>query len=446
MDTFALFGNASASKIVYDFHRVGERQTERIRLMFTRISDNDVRDSANKGVYAALKIFEDTFQVSTGNHCLICEFADDDTNNTASGQSAGLAFCLKFAYELYQKKTDQKLPISIAATGELSSSGGDAKVNGISEINRKLMAAIDKLKAGDKIFYPDDNDKEIDSSLRDRILNHGIELYPIRSVKESILKLLELPIPDPDDSTPIEKKPKKRKLFWMTGIIVTLLIIVYFMFQPSCYDQVLYKLEYGKLIEAKEICESCLGESSEDSLLNVLYSTIKTNLNVLIDFEFLPKGLESEREVISLTKGASLSRILIQSQDGYRLKVIPQKGCFLYIFQFDSNNGLEKLFPLSDFKMNDHHLNAYTQYLIPGNNYLFYPSDPSHHGQITLYAVASPWQAKDVEEIFNKYESATVRNKTQYYEKLIERLHLRDLALKDEIKGIFYKREIFLQE
>lgn len=102
METLALFGDQSVSKIMMDFLSVSPKEKDRIQIK-DRMQDPDLSSSVEKGIIAGLILFEEITHIDPINYFVLCEFTDDIANQTATGQSAGLAFALKFVQALYAK-------------------------------------------------------------------------------------------------------------------------------------------------------------------------------------------------------------------------------------------------------------------------------------------------------------------------------------------------------
>lgn len=444
METFALFDDKSSSKILYDFHCVGKNEVHRVQIKCL-FQDRDVCRSAERGVWSALGLFESFFRPTGEDYFFLCEFADDEANDKASGQSAGLAFSLKFAHELYYKITNKKLNFSVAASGVLSDSTGDAKVNKVDKINEKLEAAYLKLTSGDKIFFPAHNEDQVRKSIKTKIMNKGIILCPVKTVEQAIGLLFGISTPH----TPkINRKTKIsfirliRPVLLITLILAILLVYI-FKNQSNCYDRIIHSLEYGNFYKAKNKIELCLKKAKNDVQINrfkELQYKLNSDLNSAIDFEYFIKFSNLD------TRQKQLQDISLSVHDGYRFKVLPEKNCYLYLLQFDSEKGVELLFPLTSFSVENHYILGKKMYTIPGGGNYFFLSDSTHQGLITLYFIASFWRARDIEELFQKYERAKVGEKHKYREKLIERIQKRSEEYDMDVKSIFYRKEFFLQE
>ncbi len=95
------------------------------------------------------------------------------------GSSGGLAFALA----AYCHFTGEDIGF-VAATGIIHAAGNRAKVTGVKGIGNKLEGALSVLPAGGQLFYPAENDAEIDEQLRQRLIAHDIALIPVVDISE----------------------------------------------------------------------------------------------------------------------------------------------------------------------------------------------------------------------------------------------------------------------
>ncbi len=100
------------------------------------------------------------------------------------GSSGGLAFALA----AYCHFTGENIGF-VAATGIIHVAGNRAKVTGVKGIGNKLEGALSVLPAGGQLFYPSENDVEIDEQLRQRFIAHDIALIPVVDISELLSSL-----------------------------------------------------------------------------------------------------------------------------------------------------------------------------------------------------------------------------------------------------------------
>lgn len=187
-ETFALFADATSSPIVLGFLEPEDTPLKPIPI---NVEDKQVLSSASNGFYAAYQVLTRLEVIRGDKYCFSYQFKANDLTFYALGESAGLAFCLKLAQEVSHRKTGERLPYSIAATGMISDGTEKAEVRGVSGINAKLEAALTCLQKGDKLFYPSQNEEDIGPELMAEAADKGIELIPVATVAQALQRLVE---------------------------------------------------------------------------------------------------------------------------------------------------------------------------------------------------------------------------------------------------------------
>lgn len=102
------------------------------------------------------------------------------------GASGGLAFVVS----AMEKFTGCDFG-PVAATGILQSTDLDAPLLNVKGIEEKLSAALELIPSGGQVFYPESNDYEVSTSLKDKFREKRIHLYAVRDVSETIDHLVE---------------------------------------------------------------------------------------------------------------------------------------------------------------------------------------------------------------------------------------------------------------
>jgi len=187
MDTFALFDDGSTGQIVMAFHNPEDLP---IKLVPINIPNRQIIESAESGFYAALQVMRD-MSYFTETYCISYQFRENEPTSYTRGRSAGLAFCLKFAQEIYHRESGSELPYTIAATGVVSDGTAMAEVKRVDALVVKLQGAMACLREGDKIFYPSENEEDIGSEIREESVRRNIELISVSTVEQAIRKLFE---------------------------------------------------------------------------------------------------------------------------------------------------------------------------------------------------------------------------------------------------------------
>lgn len=452
MPIYSLFNDKTFSHIKFDFLTVGERENvDRIQIKCF-FSDDAVINSAEKGIWSVYNRLAGRHLVHSGKkYYIVCEFDSDDVNKKVTGSSAGLAFALQFVQEILRIEKNYTIGYSIAVTGAVSDRTGRAKVQKVDSITEKIETAIQILKAGDKIIFPEANQIEVEESLRRKIIKKKIILCPVQTVDQALDIILE-------SYRSLEpKKEIKRTNFFIifksrtiqiaSVAVVIIIITMFFIFNKSSpedyYNKIIKNLESGEFESANKIYKDFLLSFADDTT-SIRWQSLKNyfvdELNLDIVFEYF----KEDSQLITTNK--SISDILLGTDDGYRFKITASYDCYLYILQIDSNNGVELLFPLSSFALKNHYLKKNIQYFIPGGDNYFYLSDYNHHGNILVYIIASSWRSLDIEKSFTDYEQSSSLNKLEKFESLVKHIEERKASTDAEIKGIYYSEEKLLQE
>lgn len=132
-----------------------------------------------------------------------------------TGESGGLAFAIALAKQVLEQD-----PGPVAATGEVKSGHGGGPVGAVKGIVAKLEAAGRLMPENGFVFYPKENDSDIQEGLRRSLTDKGLRLQPVSSVAEALGLLFELPEPQIKTGPP---PPKGRRTLLATGIILTLM-------------------------------------------------------------------------------------------------------------------------------------------------------------------------------------------------------------------------------
>ncbi len=197
MNTFALFDDATISPIVLGYYDPVEQP---LRADPINITDPEIVKSANNGFRAAFLIMRG-LGYCQARYCISYQFKEKGRSAYAHGQSAGLAFGLKFAIDAYSSYSGKPLGYSVAATGVVTEATQQAEVTRVEGINQKLKAAIANLKKGDKIFYPLDNDQDLEAHIKLQAANTGIELFAVHTVSQAVRRLFEK---HPEEEYPVQ--------------------------------------------------------------------------------------------------------------------------------------------------------------------------------------------------------------------------------------------------
>lgn len=315
MDIYALFDDGTSNRIVYSFY--DSDPGCRIKIDFPpSLSDAQVRNSADEGIVCAYHSLRRLRYIAEREDYYIrCRFDKTEVNAKALGSSAGLAFSLKFAQEIYRAKTGKVLDCSAAATGIIDETG--CRVGRVNDINPKFDAAIECLQHGGCFFYPADNEEEIDTDKKARAVQKGIELISVVTVDEAIKRLLPEKAPASLEKIPIElesahedqKKPSamiRTRRFFTVFILLIILPGLYFLLikplidnepPPKCQeDEFIYKKQY----EASQ--QEYLKYLENKQHFDELQLFVKSNSGVHVPIHFARLYMTNQPELAFIAK------------------------------------------------------------------------------------------------------------------------------------------------
>jgi len=440
---YALFDDGTADEIIFQYFGAPLSQDIPIRAYSNNIHDLDVQQSVHDGAAAALSNYEKNNKSIGERYCFAYKLFSDSTNQAITGKSAGLAFCLKFAQKLYKSAKTMEQGFSVAATGVIETDENQNSVKPVEKINKKLEGVLKTLDSGDMFIYPSGNEQDIDPKLVSACHKKGISVVTVETVEEAIHTLFDIE----SKGKPISKGlylKKMHKRFWLYLFIAALGLILYFLFfqinATSCYDKVISEIQNGEYLNARDLAEACLKKTYNDSL-DQLKNRLESPLNISADFIYIKNSEQNELE------NTTDSPLLLSTNDGYRFEIAAPENCYLYIFQFDSGIGSEKLFPLSAFILNQQYIEGNRINRIPGGENMFYLDDPEHHGTVSIFIVASPWRLTDIEMIYTKYEdSEGSEGQRNFRDALIDRIQSFSDLENSEIRCLFVKKLTFIQQ
>jgi hypothetical protein len=464
METYALFDDQSAHAISFTpLNVAAHEKVDRIQIK-SFLEDDAVNSSVTKGIWAAYSILEkislDNSSNGVGNflrfqpksmplipaskkYYIVCELDKSSLKRKVTGESAGLAFCLKFVqHVLLQQNSKYKMP-AMAATGILDDRLESAKIKKVESINDKIKAALSVSKYGDYFFYPLENEKEIDDELKMALAEKQIKAIAVDSVQEAVTVYIKA-------VNPALISRKIKSFIFNTTIMLLIFamasLAIVFMNKPTL-EKVRSKMEHGDFEQATELLQRINNLTLEEEKLEN-YELISEQINMPlfaeIKFEYFTSEDASDRG--KMEPLSSLSNVTFTLEDSYRFQVKPGADCYFYIFQFDSKSGAELLFPLAAFSTGNHYMQAEKKYDVPGGGNTFYLLDGTHQGTVTLYFLATVWRALDIEKAFESYQAARAVDKNKLRDKLLERLNQRIDTPDKGVNSVFVRKEYFLQK
>lgn len=454
MKTYALFDNQTASELLFEI--LPEKKME----IDVFAEDHSVKDSAEKGILAAYHIINNyDFPFNVGKYYIACEFAVDssarskiDLRRNVTGGSAGLAFGLKFVQELMELNGIKINEGSIAATGEITDHTSRARINAVNGIDKKIKAAMSVLNRNDWLLIPASNLNEINEKLIKQLDDKGIVLLPVSTVREVIEKYLDTHFRIKNgkliDLNQILIKVKelffKYKLFLITALIL-IVIVSLSLFFPR-FDRIVEDLEWGEFTKAKfktSVCSFLLNSKQN----NMLKNWYEIDRSMGINFDYIRvNGNEDLNEPGASVRNLNLPTLLLDSDDKFRFFIKPSQDCYFYVFQLMGSD-IYRLFPLSDFSISDNYLKSDSSYYLPSKEVYYILSNEDYHGEVVLFFLASPWKARDIENLYSLYEKIENGDKKfEYGNHLLQRIRHRNLAGSYGIHSVFYLQSSFLKE
>lgn len=201
-------------------------------------------------------------------------------------------------------------------------------------------------------------------------------------------------------------------------------------------------LNYGRFGEASSLC----GQQPVDTLTGKLCLEMNTPLLVDASFQYHKKDGQ-EPSKIYLVDAQELKDLTLTNKDDFRLTIsASQSSVFFYIFQIDPSGDVKRLFPDPRFSPGIENPIKGNTYQVPSGHMWewFYVDElpPMMESSTeTLYFIASPWIAKDLEELYGKISVATtVGAKKGLTEEFLKHLKLRS---DPTIKCTFYRELSF---
>ncbi|MCP4344986.1 MAG: DUF4384 domain-containing protein [Desulfobacterales bacterium] len=209
-------------------------------------------------------------------------------------------------------------------------------------------------------------------------------------------------------------------------------------------EEIFAKLEQGEFAEARDLLHLMPENPDVQKFLHEIQTPVKVN----IKFQFHKAGgAPSALYPIDSTQIENLS---LTHKDNYKLHaVVPETSgnLYLYIFQRDHYDKIHRVFPDPVFSKTDNPVQGgQTYHMPPGEKDWLYLDELSsaETGPITetLYIIATPWKAEDIQELFGKIYKETARDvRSTLVQEFIQRLKLR----KDpNINSVFYEEFSFM--
>ena len=200
-------------------------------------------------------------------------------------------------------------------------------------------------------------------------------------------------------------------------------------------------LANGEFLQVKRL----LKNSQEEPEFKKLALEMDTANSIKIAFQYQKEA--QEPSPIYSIDSSELNTLSLTHRDNYRLSIAASSNdLFLYIFQKDHFNIIKRLFPDPTWSEVDNPVQSGLIYQVPpGQKEWFYLDELSSSNDEsiteTLYIIASPWPARDIERLYGKiHEATSQRAREDLIKKFIQRLQLRE---QETVNALFYKEFSF---
>lgn len=251
---------------------------------------------------------------------------------------------------------------------------------------------------------------------------------------------------------PKQGKPARKRLTGPALIISVMVVLmaVWMIFRdrtPTIDDmkQIITDLEYGKFSHANHLLEKMSSEAAE---VGKLKEVMNRSVRPGIQFQFRKAG---EADFVTYPSDSpKLGEVILAHNDSYRLRVTTPPGqgrLYLYLFRKDGHGKITMLLPHSRWSRVRNPVGYNQRYRIPPENeWLFLDELPPYESGFvyeTLYVIASPWRAGDVEEYYHKVIKETEDNTEETEaeegdESLRDFLETLRLRRDSKLKAVFY--------
>ncbi|MGE0083359.1 MAG: hypothetical protein AB7S75_02960 [Desulfococcaceae bacterium] len=397
------------------------------------------------------------------NGCLVYEKINSDSQIFA-GDSMGLAYMLALISRFRVLKVPPEYEPDIWCTGVISiidnrhpflesvyPNGFEGKLKGfISEENP------------DRLFIvPAANIKNSHAAL---LREHGINILTLnRSLKNNLEKVLEkktvLKVWENDLNLLVDflfQKPfPKRRIFLLSGFALLAMLLV-----SGIWYYLENKTSDAPKVPLAETITECLENGDFTRAITLVEKAPRHDAEVLKLKEMMmkPVVIEPKFQYTILNRYPSpeypldspkLKQLTLSHMDFFRFQIggnIKDIPLYLYVFQKDSLQNVQRLFPglypLWNSKDNPLHSSDIPFRIPPprkDNNWMIL--NKTEDGEETFYFIVSPWRAKDIETLYGEiYRETGVEDRGKEIYRFIGQLKLRAHA---GLPSVFYHQFFF---
>ncbi len=211
--------------------------------------------------------------------------------------------------------------------------------------------------------------------------------------------------------------------------------------QVEAASEIVRLLSQGEFLQAKTLIPNIHDEHKRRRLL----MEMETSLNIEVAFQY-QKEVQKPSPFYPLDS-LELNKLTLTNRDNYRLNIsASHSNVYFYIFQQDFYHQIKRLFPDPVWSQVDNPIQSDMVYQVPpGERQWFYLDElpSSQDGPIaeTIYVIASPWKAEDIERLYGKiHETTDQQIREKLIKEFIQRLRLRDEGV---LNSLCYKELSF---
>ncbi len=396
----------------------------------------------------------------------------DEPDRTYRGDSMDLAYLLsyiscsrKLRLQRSKKRTDIWCTGCVSIAGatplldDVDNTGFDLKMKGF--LSEKNSDTLFILPAGNFKDLSPEKHKEIRENKVRCLSVDEFKHLPARDIFEqkTILKVLPDELPELADAL-FAKPPEKvdvpetktgtlKKLFACFALLMLIASAwgLYWFSEKLPVESVIVEcLENGEFFKADKLIKKSSPKNME---VQRLRQQINTPVKIDVKFQFQKAGHPPSK--LYPVESDMLKRIILTHKDNYRLQISnasQSESLYLYVFQKDHLDNIDRLFPKPEWHNNNNPL-RYREFpcRIPPDkgNWMYLDEiafqENGYVSEETIYIIASPWKAEDMENLYGEIYKETVQ-KDRY--KQLGRF-LRQLRLREDsgFQSVFYKKISF---
>ncbi len=207
-------------------------------------------------------------------------------------------------------------------------------------------------------------------------------------------------------------------------------------------DEILTHLKKGDFSKGLKLQHKL---QENDATTQLLIRKMNTPLKIDVKLQFQKEG--NPPSLPSSIESSDLQHLTLTHKDNYRLQVtIPaNKGnIYLYIYQKDQHGKIHRIFPDPLYNEVDNPIQNNQTCQIPSKNWFYLDELTSAEDSPiteTVYIIASPWEAEDIQSLFGQIHQETDRNeRNNLIQEFTGHLKRRNQS---QVRAVFYKEFLF---